>query len=166
MRVSSLVVEFYCVFLLGLSQPQFQWKGHDFPPKTVYDLGHLILKNTYINKNRYESEYSLDIGDNIFYLVIENISEEPLFLINLDEGTIEKISSICNEIEVDCLIIKFYKKVCIPFFVIVRNWKTFGNYPDSVFRNSCVLQCTRIFYFSCHEKTIFMAIMIMKHQPK
>jgi hypothetical protein len=68
-----------------------------------------FLKNTYLNKDKYESENSIDIGDNIFYIVIENISDEPIFLINEDEKIIEKLLNINNVIEVDHLIVKFYK---------------------------------------------------------
>jgi hypothetical protein len=66
-------------------------------------------KTVYMNKNKYEAENYIDIGDNIFYLAIENISNEPLFLINNDDNIIEKIKDIDEEIEIDHLIIKFMK---------------------------------------------------------
>ncbi len=68
-----------------------------------------FLKNTYQNKTVYEAENPIDIGDNIFYLVIENISEEPIFLIDQDEEKIEKIKELDSQLEIDHLIIKFYK---------------------------------------------------------
>ena len=64
-----------------------------------------------MNKYKYIAENSLDIGDNIFYLVIENISKEPMFCINMDNENpiIEKLIEIDEDIEIDHLIIKFYK---------------------------------------------------------
>ena len=68
-------------------------------------------KNTYFNKSKYVAENSLDVGDNIFYLVLENISEEPMFKINMDydKPVIEKLLELDDDIEIDHLIIKFYK---------------------------------------------------------
>jgi hypothetical protein len=68
-------------------------------------------KNTYFNKTKYTAENSLDVGDNIFYLVLENISEEPMFKIDMDadEPIIEKLLEIDGDIEIDHLIIKFNK---------------------------------------------------------
>ena len=43
------------------------------------------------------------------YLIIENISDEPLFMINQDENKITKLVEIDGEIEVDHLIVKFNK---------------------------------------------------------
>jgi hypothetical protein len=68
-----------------------------------------FVKNSYLNKTKYEAENSIDIGDNIFYLVVENISENPIFLIDQDEERIDKIQEFDGELEVDHLIIKFYK---------------------------------------------------------
>ena len=70
-------------------------------------------KSTYFNKIMYEAENSINIGDNIFYLVIENISENPLFLIDMDLKIITKLQNF-NIIDndnfiIDHLIIKFYK---------------------------------------------------------
>jgi len=48
-------------------------------------------KNAYVNKNMYTAENPHQIGDNIFYLVIENISSEPLFYINKDTNEIKKL---------------------------------------------------------------------------
>ena len=72
-----------------------------------------FIKSSYFNKFKYEAENSINIGDNIFYLVIENISDEPLFLIDMDTNNIIKLvdlnSHILDTIEIDHLIIKFYK---------------------------------------------------------
>jgi hypothetical protein len=66
-------------------------------------------KNSYINRNEYKSTNILKLGDNIFYLVIENISREPLFLINNDDNEIKKLKELNENYEVDHLIIKFYR---------------------------------------------------------
>ena len=66
-------------------------------------------KNSYINRNEYKSTNILKLGDNIFYLVIENISREPLFLINNDNDEIKKLIELNENYEVDHLIIKFYR---------------------------------------------------------
>ena len=68
-------------------------------------------KNSYFNKNKYIAENPLDVGDNIFYLVIENISSEPMFRIDMDsdEPIIEKLLELDTDIEIDHLIIQFYK---------------------------------------------------------
>jgi hypothetical protein len=66
-------------------------------------------KSQYINKQLYEADTSIDIGDNIYYLIIENIDEEPIFLINKDNDTIEKLKELDEEINIDHLIIKFCK---------------------------------------------------------
>ncbi|AYV80208.1 MAG: putative minor capsid protein [Gaeavirus sp.] len=65
-------------------------------------------KNSYMNRNSYDAESPLQIGDNIFYIIIENISDEPLFLINNDTNDITKLTNI-NPKEIDHMIIKFYK---------------------------------------------------------
>ena len=65
-------------------------------------------KNAYINKNTYTSENPHQIGDNVYYMVIENISSEPLFYINKDTNEIKKLIDI-KEIDTDNLIIKFNK---------------------------------------------------------
>ena len=68
-------------------------------------------KNTYFNKTKYIAENSLDVGDNIFYLVIENISDEPMFRIDMDgeDPVVEKLLELDGDIEIDHLIIKFNK---------------------------------------------------------
>ena len=66
-------------------------------------------KNSYINRNEYKSTNILKLGDNIFYLVIENVSKEPLFLINNDNDEIKKLIELNDNYEVDHLIIKFYR---------------------------------------------------------
>jgi hypothetical protein len=70
-------------------------------------------KSTYFNKTIYEPENSINIGDNIFYLVIENISDNPMFLINMDLKQITKLLSIDIDENktyiLDHLIIKFYR---------------------------------------------------------
>jgi hypothetical protein len=66
-------------------------------------------KNSYINRNEYKSTNLLKLGDNIFYLVIENISREPLFLIDYDNNQIKKLIELNDNYEVDHLIIKFYR---------------------------------------------------------
>jgi len=66
-------------------------------------------KNSYINRNEYKSTNILKLGDNIFYLVIENISREPLFLIDYDNNQIKKLIELNDNYEVDHLIIKFYR---------------------------------------------------------
>ena len=70
-----------------------------------------FVKNTYLNKSKYIAENSLDVGDNIFYLVLENISEKPMFKINMDseKPIIDKLLELDEDIEIDHLIIKFYK---------------------------------------------------------
>jgi hypothetical protein len=66
-------------------------------------------KKIYTNKNVYKADKSIEIGDNIFYLVIENISENPIFLINNDTEQITKLFEPIDQIETDHLIIKFLK---------------------------------------------------------
>jgi hypothetical protein len=68
-------------------------------------------RNTYFGKSKYIAENALDVGDNIFYLVLENISEFPMFKIDMDSDkpTIEKLLELNEDIEIDHLIIKFYK---------------------------------------------------------
>jgi len=68
-------------------------------------------KSTYFNKSKYIAESSLDVGDNIFYLVLENISEKPMFKIDMDseEPIVEKLLELDGDIEIDHLIIKFFK---------------------------------------------------------
>jgi hypothetical protein len=66
-------------------------------------------KNSYLNRNEYKSTNILKLGDNIFYLVIENINKEPLFLINNDNDEIKKLIELNENYEVDHLIIKFYR---------------------------------------------------------
>ena len=63
---------------------------------------------TYVNRDMYSAENSHRIGDNIFYLVIENISEHPLFCINNDTNEITKLQDF-PPVKLDHLIIKFYK---------------------------------------------------------
>ena len=41
--------------------------------------------------------------------MIENISEEPIFMINQDTGLVKKLIELESEYSVDHLIIKFYK---------------------------------------------------------
>lgn len=65
-------------------------------------------KNAYVNKNMYTAENPHQIGDNIFYLVIENISSEPLFYINKDTNEIKKLFDF-EPLQTDNLIIKFNK---------------------------------------------------------
>jgi hypothetical protein len=66
-------------------------------------------KKIYTNKNIYRADKSMDIGDNIFYLVIENISDEPIYQINNDTKQITKLFVSNTPIQTDHLIIKFYK---------------------------------------------------------
>jgi hypothetical protein len=66
-------------------------------------------KNSYVNKNNYIAENSMQLGDNIFYIVVENISEEPIYLINNDTQDITKLFEPETSVELDHLIIKFYK---------------------------------------------------------
>ena len=66
-------------------------------------------KTFYLNRSIYTAENCLNIGDNIFFLIIENISEEPMFLINKDENSITKLQPNNINKEIDHLIIKFYK---------------------------------------------------------
>ena len=65
-------------------------------------------KNAYVNKNMYTAENPHQIGDNIFYLVIENISSKPLFYINKDTNEIKKLFDF-EPLQTDNLIIKFNK---------------------------------------------------------
>ena len=66
--------------------------------------------------------FCIGIGDNIFYLVIENISTEPLFLIDNDLGTINKLQNINDEYKLDHLIIKFYR----TYKDIIKNNKEYN----------------------------------------
>ena len=65
-------------------------------------------RNAYVNRNIYSAENCHQIGDNIFYVVIENISEHPLFYINNDSGEINKLQEV-EPTQIDHFIIKFYK---------------------------------------------------------
>jgi hypothetical protein len=65
-------------------------------------------KNAYVNKNIYTAENPHQIGDNTYYMIIENISSEPIFYINKDTNEIKKVFDF-NPIETDNLIIKFNK---------------------------------------------------------
>ena len=65
-------------------------------------------KNAYVNKNMYVAENSHQVGDNVYYLVLENISSEPLFYINKDTDEIKKLFDF-EPFETDNLIIKFNK---------------------------------------------------------
>ena len=79
-------------------------------------------KSIYTNRAKYIAENTIGIGDNIFYLVIENISTEPLFLINNDLGTINKLQDINDKYELDHLIIKFYR----TYKDIIKNNKEYN----------------------------------------
>lgn len=65
-------------------------------------------KNAYVNKKIYSAENPHQLGDNIYYLVIENIDSEPLFYINKDTDEIKKLFEF-KPFETDNLIIKFNK---------------------------------------------------------
>jgi hypothetical protein len=65
-------------------------------------------KNAYVNKNIYTAENPHQIGDNVYYMVIENISSEPLFYINKDTDEIKKLFDF-EPFETDNLIIQFNK---------------------------------------------------------
>ena len=65
-------------------------------------------RTAYVNRNIYSAENCHQIGDNIFYIIIENISEQPLFYINNDSGEIKKLQEI-EPMVIDHLIIKFNK---------------------------------------------------------
>lgn len=71
----------------------------------------LGFKNTtYINKTEYKSEKDIELGDNIYYLIIENLNNKPICQINLDSNN--KIKYMNNEyknIELDVLDIKINK---------------------------------------------------------
>ena len=54
-----------------------KFKMYNKEGSILYYLG--FNKNSYINKERYKAEKSINIGDNIFYIVLENICERPLF---------------------------------------------------------------------------------------
>lgn len=68
-----------------------------------------FCKSLYTNNDNYIAENTLELGDNIFYLVIENISVKPLFKINIDLEELTKLQDITQQIDVDYFIIKFYK---------------------------------------------------------
>ena len=68
-----------------------------------------FCKSLYTNNDNYIAENALELGDNIFYLVIENISVKPLFKINIDLEELTKLQDITQKIDVDYFIIKFYK---------------------------------------------------------
>ena len=62
----------------------------------------------YTNNYTYVANTSINLGDNVYYLMIENLNENnPLFLIK--EGVIENINQLDEEQNVDYLVIKFYK---------------------------------------------------------
>ena len=72
----------------------------------LYYLG--FIKSSYINKESYISERTINIGDNIFYIVIDNIEDEPLFRVDMDNGRIEKLLKI-KRARTDYLTIKYYR---------------------------------------------------------
>ncbi len=99
------------------SSTKFQMENHESSilPLLGFD------KSTYVNKSLYTNENPHRIGDNIFYLVIYNISPDPLFYINNDTGEIKKLFDF-EPINLDHLIIKFYKSS----HDIVRNSKEYN----------------------------------------
>lgn len=89
----------------------------------------LGFKNTtYINKIEYTSEKDIEIGDNIYYLVIDNINNEPICQINLDTNKIKYINNEYNNIELDVLDIKINK----TYNTLVKNNPLY----DHFFNNS------------------------------
>ncbi len=86
------------------SSSKFTMLNHD--KSILPSLG--FNKNAYVNKNTYIGESPHQIGDNVYYLVIENVSSEPLFYINKDNDEIKKLFDF-EPIEIDNLIIKFNK---------------------------------------------------------
>ena len=70
-----------------------------------------FIKNTYLSSDMFIGETAFELGDNIFYLVIGNISHHPMFRIDMDseEPYIEKLLELDSDIEIDRLYIQFYK---------------------------------------------------------
>jgi hypothetical protein len=66
--------------------------------------------NKYNNRTVYTADTTINIGDNIFYLILSPIHDEPLYEINNDDNTIKKLVNLDNEnVELDHLIVQFYK---------------------------------------------------------
>ena len=66
--------------------------------------------NKYNNRTIYTADSTINIGDNIFYLILSPIYDEPLYEINNDDNTIKKLVNLDNKsIELDHLIVQFYK---------------------------------------------------------
>ena len=66
-----------------------------------------FIKNAYVKKNIYISENTINIGDNIFYINIDNISKKPLFFIDNDNNIITKLHNEIDNDEIDYLNINF-----------------------------------------------------------
>jgi hypothetical protein len=84
-----------------------------------------FMKQFYSNTNEYISDVSINLGDNIYYIFIENLNEKPMFLFN--EGKIEKINELNEENSVDYLIIKFYKTK----FDLIKNNLEYTHFFDN-----------------------------------
>jgi hypothetical protein len=66
--------------------------------------------NKYNNRTLYTADTTINIGDNIFYLILSPIHDEPLYEINNDDNTIKKLVNLDNDsMELDHLIVQFYK---------------------------------------------------------
>jgi hypothetical protein len=66
--------------------------------------------NKYNNRTVYTADTTINIGDNIFYLILSPIHDEPLYEINNDNNTIIKLVNLENEnMELDHIIVQFYK---------------------------------------------------------
>lgn len=66
--------------------------------------------NKYNNRTLYTADTTINIGDNIFYLILSPIHDEPLYEINNDDNTIKKLVNLDDSsMELDHLIVQFYK---------------------------------------------------------
>jgi hypothetical protein len=64
----------------------------------------------YNNRTSYTADTTINIGDNIFYLILSPIHDEPLYEINNDDNTIKKLVNLDdNSMKLDHLIVQFYK---------------------------------------------------------
>jgi hypothetical protein len=96
----------------------FQFKSENNEKFTIKNTEKSILniigfkKNVYINKNNYTADRANNLADNIYYVLIENINEKPMFYINLDDDEIKKIEYESDDDNVkfgEYLLIKIYK---------------------------------------------------------
>lgn len=86
-----------------------------------------FTKNNYFGNNKYESDNSINIGDNIYYLVIENLSSDPMFYINSDDNIQKRMIQQSLNMDIDYLIIKFYRTKKD----VINNTKEYSHFFES-----------------------------------